>query len=142
MQWSIQKFFSIKMLANAIRHTKVNNWTSAENIFYCSSANQSYQLQLCKQKLSLASCAHKSYRGFDAILRFFLDPSNIISPLIGQEVLINKQLTTWLVVMTLWNQIKRTGATFKQECSKSGVYIEFFKTCSLSFFTWGGVICQ
>ena len=49
-----------------------------------SNANKSYQLQYCKQKLSLATCAHKSYRSFDAILRFFifLDFFNFVSDLI------------------------------------------------------------
>ena len=44
-----------------------------KKVVKCSSANKSYQLQYCKQKLSLATCAHKSYRSFDAILRFFLN---------------------------------------------------------------------
>ena len=43
-----------------------------KKIVESSNANKSYQLQYCKQKLSLATCAHKSYRSFDAILRFFL----------------------------------------------------------------------
>ena len=38
----------------------------------CSSAIKSYQVYKCRQKLSLVSCAHKSYRSFDAILRFFI----------------------------------------------------------------------
>ena len=80
-------------------HTKVNNYSSAKNVFncrnanksyllqkckqklsfaivqtkviFCNSASKSYLLQQCKQKLSLTGCAHKSYRSFDAILRFF-----------------------------------------------------------------------
>ena len=62
--------YSIKTLAIKILHKKVDN-CGTKKIVKCSNANKSYQLQYCKQKLSLATCAHKSYRSFDAILRFF-----------------------------------------------------------------------
>ena len=63
--------YSIKTLTIKIMHKQ---WTIAihKKVIKCSSANKSYQLQYCKQKLSLATCAHKSYRSFDAILRFLI----------------------------------------------------------------------
>ena len=57
----------------------------------CSSANKSYQ---CRQKLSIASCALKSYRSFDAILRFFLCCLNWTGTL-GKKTLI---LFHWYVL--------------------------------------------
>ena len=69
--------YSIKTLAIKILHKKVDN-CGTKKIVKCSNANKSYQLQYCKQKLSLATCAHKSYRSFDAILRFL--PSSAPSP--------------------------------------------------------------
>ena len=50
-------------------HNEFNN--SAYKVVNCWSVHKSYQLQKCKQMLSVASCAHKSYRSSDAILRFF-----------------------------------------------------------------------
>ena len=67
--------YSIKTLAIKILHKKVDN-CGTKKIVKCSNANKSYQLQYCKQKLSLATCAHKSYRSFDAILRFFAATSS------------------------------------------------------------------
>ena len=63
--------YSIKTLAIKILHKKVDN-CGTKKIVKCSNANKSYQLQYCKQKLSFATCAHKSYRSFDAILQFLL----------------------------------------------------------------------
>ena len=55
--------------AIALVHTKVNNYSSANNVLNCRSAKKVINCNSAK-KVSLTSCAHKSYRSFDAILRF------------------------------------------------------------------------
>ena len=61
----VLKMFSIEQckqkLSVAKVHTKVNN---------CCASSVLIALDQSKQRLSLASCVHKSYHGFDAILQF------------------------------------------------------------------------
>ena len=113
-------------------HTKVNNYSSAKNVFncrnanksyllqkckqklsfaivqtkviFCNSASKSYLLQQCKQKLSLTGCAHKSYRSFDAILRFLWHKSWYADEMWTYEILILFSPLDFSVILYFWRQ--------------------------------------